>query len=202
MPVNLRTLFLQPLILQCPVSQAGSYWRSRWHYTRQMIPPTEYYIINVPHVSLTTMPSGCVCTWIYTLIQMLESWFPYTPTYAHKYTHIHIYPDSKVHGANMGPTWVLSAPDGPHELCSHGMYLLLTCMIGAMYLSNDCRLSVVLSPKLWIAGGYTDIVQHPWKLLRTLIVTQLKECYNNDATGPKNRSTIPVICIFSGRNSH
>ena len=25
---------------------------------------------------------------------------------------IHI-PDSKVHGANMGPTWVLSAPDGP-----------------------------------------------------------------------------------------
>ena len=26
---------------------------------------------------------------------------------------IHI-PDSKVHGANMGPTWVLSAPGGPH----------------------------------------------------------------------------------------
>ena len=23
------------------------------------------------------------------------------------------FPDSKVHGANMGPTWVLSAPDGP-----------------------------------------------------------------------------------------
>ena len=23
-------------------------------------------------------------------------------------------PDSKVHGANMKPTWVLSAPDGPH----------------------------------------------------------------------------------------
>ena len=26
----------------------------------------------------------------------------------------HRYPDSKVHGANMGPTWVLSAPDGPN----------------------------------------------------------------------------------------
>ena len=24
-------------------------------------------------------------------------------------------PDSKVHGANMGPTWVLSAPDGHHD---------------------------------------------------------------------------------------
>ena len=22
---------------------------------------------------------------------------------------------NKVHGANMGPTWVLSAPDGPHD---------------------------------------------------------------------------------------
>ena len=23
-------------------------------------------------------------------------------------------PDSKIHGVNMGPTWVLSASDGPH----------------------------------------------------------------------------------------
>ena len=29
-------------------------------------------------------------------------------------TALKLYPDSKVHGANMGPTWVLSAPDGPH----------------------------------------------------------------------------------------
>ena len=27
---------------------------------------------------------------------------------------IHMYQDSNVHDANMGPTWVLSAPDGPH----------------------------------------------------------------------------------------
>ena len=25
-----------------------------------------------------------------------------------------VFPDSKVNGADMGPTWVLSAPDGPH----------------------------------------------------------------------------------------
>ena len=25
-----------------------------------------------------------------------------------------IFTDSKVHGANMGPNWVLLAPDGPH----------------------------------------------------------------------------------------
>ena len=27
---------------------------------------------------------------------------------------IDMFPDSKVHAANIGPTWVLSAPDGPH----------------------------------------------------------------------------------------
>ena len=26
-------------------------------------------------------------------------------------------PDSKIHGANMGTIWVLSAPDGPHVTC-------------------------------------------------------------------------------------
>ena len=28
---------------------------------------------------------------------------------------LHYNPDNKVHGTNMGPTLVLSAPDGPHE---------------------------------------------------------------------------------------
>ena len=28
--------------------------------------------------------------------------------------YVHVTPDSKVPGANMGPTWGLSAPDGPH----------------------------------------------------------------------------------------
>ena len=30
------------------------------------------------------------------------------------YIIISSFPDSKVHGVNMGPIWVLSAPDGPH----------------------------------------------------------------------------------------
>ena len=30
------------------------------------------------------------------------------------YIHKKHLPDSKIPGANMGPTWVLSAPDGPH----------------------------------------------------------------------------------------
>ena len=38
--------------------------------------------------------------------------------------------DNKVHGANMGPTWVLSAPDGPHvgpmNLAIKGNYMWCT----------------------------------------------------------------------------
>ena len=50
-------------------------------------------------------------------------------------------PDSKVHGANMGPIWVLSAPDGPHvgpmnlairEIII-GLFLLKICW---WYMSN------------------------------------------------------------------
>ena len=41
-----------------------------------------------------------------------------------------IFPDSKVHGANMGPTWVLSAPGGPHEPCYLGCG---TCILQASH---------------------------------------------------------------------
>ena len=33
---------------------------------------------------------------------------------AHGFYRNSVIPDSKVHGANMGPTWVLSAPEGTH----------------------------------------------------------------------------------------
>ena len=45
------------------------------------------------------------------------------------------FPDSKVHEANMGPTWVLSAPDGPHV--GH-MNLAIRVMVGEVWqLSKD-----------------------------------------------------------------
>ena len=42
------------------------------------------------------------------------------------------YPDSKVHWANMGPTWVLSAPDGPH--------------VGPMNLTNRVTPDILKAP--------------------------------------------------------
>ena len=48
-------------------------------------------------------------------------------------------PDSKVHGANMGPIWVLSAPDGPH--------------FGPMNLAiRD------MSPESFLAGDYGALI--------------------------------------------
>ena len=38
----------------------------------------------------------------------------FSNAFSWKCLNCHCNPDSKVHGANMGPTWVLSAPDGPH----------------------------------------------------------------------------------------
>ena len=58
-------------------------------------------------------------------------------------------PDSKIHGANMGPTWVLSAPDGPHvgpmnlairDLCYLGIYhdnQIAALKLTAFNASND-----------------------------------------------------------------
>ena len=44
--------------------------------------------------------------------RLLYVWF--FSTIETKRYHDRVIPDSKIHEANMGPTWVLSAPDGPH----------------------------------------------------------------------------------------
>ena len=39
------------------------------------------------------------------------------------------HPDSKVHGANMGPTWGQQDPGWPHEPCYLGVPIADDCMI-------------------------------------------------------------------------
>ena len=46
-----------------------------------------------------------------------------------------LYPYNKVHGAHMGPTWVLSAPDGPH--------------VGSMNLATKVSIRWTLSTSLY-----------------------------------------------------
>ena len=45
----------------------------------------------------------------------------------------HLTPDGKVHGANMGPTWVLSAPDGPHVGPMNFAIRDFTVMVGVLF---------------------------------------------------------------------
>ena len=55
------------------------------------------------------------------------------------------YPDSKVRGVNMGPTWVLSAPDGPHvgpmNLAIRVSMLLIMPSNYNLYYVNSCNTS-------------------------------------------------------------
>ena len=85
-------------------------------------------------------------------------------------------PDSQVHGANMGPNWVLSAPDGPHVdpmnlasgdiLCfhmasqghnelRHWMQNLASSLVGLIMYSTESNMFPVaqLARYTWPSGG-------------------------------------------------
>ena len=66
-------------------------------YARNLVARSQYY-----HCHWT------ILIMLYWHITVLFWWI------CEKGTSIHHNPDSKVHGTNMGPIWVLSAPDGPH----------------------------------------------------------------------------------------
>ena len=77
--------------------------RNRWksHYLNQCWPSSLTHISNArgKWVKLTCIPGLQLCPSM--SYKTEEKWCCWIP-------------DSKVHGANMGPTWVLPAPDGPH----------------------------------------------------------------------------------------
>ena len=62
------------------------------------------------------------------------------------------YPDSKVHGANKGPTWVLSAPDGPHvgpmdlaiRVSMSWHHKIVSCDF--QFLCSKCRWTGIFAP--------------------------------------------------------
>ena len=79
-------------------------------------------------------------------------------------------PDSKVHGTNMGPTWVLSAPDGPHvcpmnrairvPMCGWSDHTCLgKCMINPKPLKN---ISETLNQFVMISTQCLDTKHELW----------------------------------------
>ena len=80
----------------------------------------------VLHVNRTSQYFQCMWFWCIGTLSMRDvAWLVYVYWYLAMFGwwSLHMYyrhctyidfPDSKVHGANMGATWVLSAPNGPH----------------------------------------------------------------------------------------
>ena len=87
------------------------------------------------------------------------------------------FPDSKVHVANIGPTWVLSAPGGPH-VCPMNLAIRVTIQINTAKLSSrfqvvrrnyskwfikcriNCDWSWVYTTSLFLKLSYSRYIQH------------------------------------------
>ena len=86
------------------------WWPSTWYQTKA------FNLIKLQNVTIILLQANIVYgVWFFGLHRTLHDW-SYTPIpgYQTRKKDKQLYPDSKVHGANIGPTWVLSAPDGPH----------------------------------------------------------------------------------------
>ena len=57
---------------------------------------------------------------------------------------IDIYPDSKVHGANMGPIWGRQDPGGPHV----GPMNFAICVGSGSYFPNECHQNAMV--QVWL----------------------------------------------------
>ena len=81
----------------------------RWDLAPDLTQPFAEYIVDtsVSHTTVPVLVFKLRSTWVNKLI--------YSIICLHELNRDQtIFPDNKVHGANMGPTGVLSAPDGPH----------------------------------------------------------------------------------------
>ena len=106
-------------------------------------------------------------------------------------------PDSKVHGANMGPTLVLSAPGGPHVgpwILPSGQYI--TGHTGHIVLCWDCNKSksIFLFPFIgtWTTILWLQSYYFPGKQLRhkwTHILRNWTNLINENSTKKTKRCT-------------
>ena len=82
-------------------------------------------------------------------------------------------PDDKVHGANMGPTWVLSAPDGPML----APWTLLSGTLSIFYMIHCIQVCEVYCKH---TIGHSDYI-HNSMTHRDLLLAQTQPgVYNND----------------------
>ena len=68
-------------------------------------------------------------------------------------------PDSKVHGANIGPTWVLSAPDGPHvRPMNLAIRVLITLQLPASHKHGTRTQKIIVPANVLAPSGARPLV--------------------------------------------
>ena len=84
------------------------------------------------------------------------------------------FPDSKVHGANTGPTWVLSAPDRPHVgpmnlairfyISTHMLYWrIFSCVNVGIHMINQSSETLSLNPPQ-SNNAKCVLIYMPWEM--------------------------------------
>ena len=147
-------------------------------YTGGAPPPTPWKWRRVPPSNTGECPHPLKC--------IIKLWWK-------KQTLLWKNPDNKVHGANMGPTWVLSAPDGPHV---GPMNLVIRdWQIKESHYLNQSRLTIkilwhslqgnvyfntkISIPKLWLKITHLKSQPHLPKGQWVFILQMYKLCINH-----------------------
>ena len=101
---------------------------SNWYQKPHTLPSQAWYqVIIVSFCRKLTTSS-----WNLMLLDSTQQWYILTQK---EYCNC---PDSKVHGASMVPTWVLSAPDGPHVGSMNLAFRVLPCKGGLYVIYPGC----------------------------------------------------------------
>ena len=120
-------------------------------------------------------------------------------------------PDSKVHVAHMGPTWVLSVPGGPHvgpmSLAVREGELLLKVVLRCYYYKDKIYSRLEWSSwHLWSVTNLSKkifVSRHIWRSTFVLFIVAFAwaECFDMSriyATLQEIRRRFELACVFRG----
>ena len=119
------------------------------------------------------------------------------------------FPDSKVHGANIGPTWVLSAPGGPHIGPTNLAIRVVLCNWWMGILNGPCQLlnvtsyqeyhhvqslekKVIIWVLTWLSVTHFTITVVAWQTKELFTALQW---HHNERDGASNYQ--PRDCLFN-----
>ena len=166
-PLPLRRESAAPLVGILADSRSYLQWRVRFHH-RNETHSIQWWTVQHSH--------------LFKLINT-NAFLPFTPAQPNRPSVQCNVPDSKVHGANMGPTWILPAPDGPHV---DPMNLAIR---GGMELSENAvspvaKVSCTMSPCPLSKASALNVV-----LIVSLMMNQyVKTCFGAETVSPFSSS--------------